>query len=52
MPSKENNRFLSFVNCTVSDTSKDAVGLPGHLGTLLVQVQPRSLSVKHTEFYF
>jgi len=26
--------------CTISDTSQDAVGLLGHLGTLLAHVQP------------
>ena len=33
------NQFLSPAGHTISDTSQDAVGLLGHLGTLLAHLQ-------------
>ncbi|KAK4812225.1 hypothetical protein QYF61_011247 [Mycteria americana] len=34
------NHFLSPAGHTISDTSQDAIGLLGHLGTLLAHIQP------------
>ncbi|GAB0208342.1 mitochondrial enolase superfamily member 1 [Grus japonensis] len=37
---QEDDHFLSPAHRTVSDTSQEAIGLLGHLGTLLAHIQP------------
>ena len=40
MPSTGQDDFPSPAHHTVPDPSQDAIGLPGHLGTLLAHIQP------------
>ena len=40
MPSTGQDDFPSAAHHTIPDTSQDAIGLLGHLGTLLAYIQP------------
>ena len=51
MPSTGQDEFPSPAHHTIPDTSQDAVGLLGHLGTLLAHIQPTVQQYTNVPFH-